>query len=847
MRRRALGGMVGVLTSILATTALSHDVRAGAAAQQRGGATPPTARTRAVVVRHHAGEPAGLRALAPGLAVGRLTDGDLARLVREEGADAVRLPEVRLMTDVALPIIGVPIVETAGLTGAGTVVGVVDSGFDVTHPALRDPAGRTRLTWLLDFSKRTRGKHPDLETRFAIQECAARAADGSAADGGSCDADPRCATTAFPCAVTHGAVYAGADLDALLTALPTPPEPIPTDEVGHGTHAMAIAAGTNLVPTTPYRGVATGAQLVGVKGDGSGLSISTDAVLAGIAFIFDRADDAKLPAAVNLSLAADFTTRDGSDPLGPAVAALTGAPGHVIVAAAGNSGDPALASHQSVSVANGETVRVKLFASPTTAAVPEMDVIVSPHPGANVEIGCDTPDGVWVDPIPRGRTRSGTIDGAIANVIFNPPDFLGRIPGSSSSAYVEMLGALSSTAPYAITLHGSGTVDLWVSGGSFENGVREQTVGSPAMHPSVIAVGASLARTGYRTRAGEDLVLRDAIYDVGGLVRIGETDSAPPPGAIGSFSGAGPGPGGIVKPDLVAPGIIIVSAASSARDGKTSIFEGNAFCPARADGANSTDPLCAFVDNEHAVGTGTSFAAPFVTGAAAILLQVDPTLDQEQMRVALQAGVHAHRSAPRFLESASPGELDIPGSVAVVKRLRKAPAFVAPSRDHSWITPNSHYAPADGTRPLEVLFHLHGEDGTPADGFDVDRFATFLVVDGATSKPQHLARLAPGEWTATFQVPGDRAPAPLEIIAAFDGTVIADPVTIPIAFDPWQARYAPPTSRGASCSAAPGARDGSASLPIILVLLVALFVRGRSCPASPECTRRHGSGRYRSS
>lgn len=740
----------------------------------------------------------------PGLHVARMRSEEVERLTLERAGAGLELSVLSTMhrtADLAIPIIGVPILETQGLTGRGVYVGMVDSGFDVRHAALRDATGATRFAWLLDYSRRLRGVHAAIEAKYAAAGCLARNADGTAEDAGACLPDPRCSDP-LPCAVMQGAVFSGADLDTLIGALPNPPEPIPSDEEGHGTHAMSIVAGSHL-PTTPFRGVATEAKMVGVKSDGTGYTINAGSVIQGVQFIFDRAKDAGVAASVNLSLASDFAVRDGTDPLGPAIAALARGPGRVVVVAAGNAGDPVLATHQTASVAAGEHVRIGVHAFKNFPD-PHVQIIVSPHAGSDLHIGVDTPSGAWVTPVDRGHTRSAKVGEAVANVIWNPQDFQGRLPAASSSALVLMDGSLDVDRRhfYGVVLEGSGTADLWINGGQFEFGVREQTVGSPAMHPEMIAVGASVSRSSYHTLAGQDLVLRAQQYDKGGLLPVFGVGEPPAPGQIAAFSGAGPGPMGVIKPDLVAPGVSIVAAATGSSDSRN-LFFGTGHCPTLPDGSKTTDDRCAFVDAEHAAATGTSFAAPFVTGAAAVLLQVDPTLTQEEMRIALQAGVHPHRSPPRFLESASVGELDVPGALEVARRLRN-PVKVLPVFERSWITASSHYAPSDGTRPLEVVVHLRAPSGEPADGFDVNRFA--VTMDGGDEKvpPNRLQRLGPGLWAASFDVTRHRPDFAITLSATFDQAPIAAPVSLPVALDPWQARY-PASARGASCSVATNA------------------------------------------
>ena len=198
-----------------------------------------------------------------------------------------------------------------GLTGRGVVVGIVDSGVEPTHPDLRGENGRSRILWWLDFSRGPLGRHPELEAELGCV----------GADGAG-----RCA------------VLDGADVEELLAN--GEPTDDPGDALGHGTHVASLAAGSGRSSEPPaYVGVAPEASFVIVRAMRPGGGIFDADILKAARFVFDRAEEASMPAVVNLSLGSDFGGHDGSSGLERGLESLVGPafPGRAIVVAAGNS------------------------------------------------------------------------------------------------------------------------------------------------------------------------------------------------------------------------------------------------------------------------------------------------------------------------------------------------------------------------------------------------------------------------------------------------------------------------------------------------------------------------------
>ena len=166
------------------------------------------------------------------------------------------------------------------------------------------------------------------------------------------------------------------------------------------------------------------------------------------------------------------------------------------------------------------------------------------------------------------------------------------------------------------------------------SGPQYGTITSPGNHPLVLTVGAT------RTNGTPD----------------------PSDDEVASYSSRGPTLHDyVVKPDLVAPGNRVVSL----------LAQGNSTLSRR------------FPDNVVRVGggrylelSGTSMAAPLVAGSAALMLQADPTLtpDTVKVRMILSARQEWNPSSPETAYSRGAGLLDVTGALTS-GAVASSPAF----------------------------------------------------------------------------------------------------------------------------------------------------------------------------
>lgn len=479
---------------------------------------------------------------------------------------------------------GREVAQHLGYQGDGVVVGIVDSGIDLKNMDFRNTDGTTRILYLWDQTDKT----------------------GTPPSG-----------------FDYGSEYTQDQINAALTGTGTVPEKDnDTTDGGHGTHVLGTAAG-NGGSDPNFAGMAPKADLIIVKTDWTGMLDGNDYILR------KATETLHKPVVVNNSWGNQEGPHNGNSLESQFLNQLTdtSSTGRAIVFAAGNEG------HDIIHVAGSVDSTERFFNVAADSSINQIGIDLWSPSATNPKVGVN----FLTDVSNSGQPIYSTIYCNPAQKVtqtISPLYF-------PSSPYVNSTITIDSTGmPYAadsamnhiniqVSLQGTSEFpwqilisDAYGKTGNFEgwvttsgcwidnqypaddsmeyNGDNLRTIAEPGCAKNVITVGSYITKSQWT--------------DIDGKI---QSDPYLPHqvGDLSIFSSQGPLSNGDLKPDLTAPGEMIASSLSG-------------------DIQKPFDSLL-IGNGNYTLKSGTSMAAPHVTGAIALMLQKNPQLTVSQIKTIL--------------------------------------------------------------------------------------------------------------------------------------------------------------------------------------------------------------------
>ena len=468
-----------------------------------------------------------------------------------------------------IPVIGTPAVwQSLGLHGEGIKIGIIDTGIDYTHANFGGPG--TVAAYEAAHAAETAPANPAL-----FGPAAPRVKGGIDLVGDSYNADPN-SPTYQP--VPH-------------------PDPNPLDcpaatsgTVGHGSHVAGTAAGSGVLAsgatyTGPYNantisgnswtvgpGVAPKADLYAIRV--FGCDGSTDVVVDAIEWAVDNDMDV-----INMSLGSSFGSKDSADAVAATNAARAGV---VVVISAGNAG-PNQYIVGSPGTADGA---ITVAASDPTSTFPGVPFTLNTG-GATMQVqNSNNATSVASSyQIVVLRTASGAVSLGCDPAEYTAANVTGKLVvvqrGTCARVARAVFGQQAGAAAVAM-------IDTSTGYPPFEGAITGNPDTGEQYNVTIPFFGVrGLAATA--TSDGGRLAAATSTL-------VGPASQIPNPAylAFASFSSSGPRTGdSALKPDITAPGVAIVSTGSGSGNGNETL-------------------------------SGTSMAAPHVTGVAALTRQAHP-------------------------------------------------------------------------------------------------------------------------------------------------------------------------------------------------------------------------------
>ena len=370
-----------------------------------------------------------VESFADGIATGSVLSTQLSTLVsdpRVRSIEAARPLGQEL--DLSAPAIGADVVQRPPLqlSGRGVIIGVIDTGIDLWHPAFRRADGRSAVIELWD------------QTLAPV------------------------AGEQHPEGFGYGVVYNQTQISEALAAGRTTTLLRHRDRHGHGTHVASIAAGSAL----PHQGIAPAAELIVVATASDAKALGDSArTLDAIRYVYARATALGKPAVINLSLGSYLGPHDGTSLLERGIDALLAAPGRALIKAAGNAGGAGC--HASGTLKRGQSVALPI----DVAGGADATIDVWYAAAGRFEVSISSPDGTEIGPIAGDEVRELFLPNgnqvSISSILDNPTNNDNRIYIVLNAGGRGTLAA----GRWTITLHAkqrrnAARFDAWIERGS---------------------------------------------------------------------------------------------------------------------------------------------------------------------------------------------------------------------------------------------------------------------------------------------------------------------------------------------------------------------------------------------
>ncbi len=429
------------------------------------------------------------------------------------------------------------------LTGRGTLVGVIDSGIAYAHPDFRLPNGDSRIVALWDQT---------IPANSVTNVFASTSSTSSPS------------TLPSPDGYALGTLFSQEIIDEALrmNSVQEQFSICPSRDIsGHGTHVTGIAAGNGRASEGVYRGVAYEADLLIVKlgRPGPNSFPSTSLLMMGIDFCVRESLRRGQPLALNLSFGNTYGSHSGSSLLETYLDSVSELGRISIIVGSGNEG--ASSGHIGGYLSQNQTQSIEFSISDFTTQLniqlwknywDEFTVTLTPPAGASITL--PTAPGSWRYSF--GETEVYSYNGEPTPYTPFQEIYLDFLPADT---YLTSGVWTIRLVPQNLR---SGQWDMWMPSSAIRNVATAFLLPNPY---TTLTIPSTSARS----------------------ITVGAYDSRQ--NTLAAFSGRGfTWNNQFVKPDLVAPGVDIISSAPGG-------------------GYESR--------------TGTSMATPFVTGAASLLMQ----------------------------------------------------------------------------------------------------------------------------------------------------------------------------------------------------------------------------------